>query len=396
MPQSSPRSSMQSSMRRSTQSSMPSSMQGSMQSSTISLDDELAVSGRPDYHYHPNTMSGFKSRCPGQTDFPGLSTSANLSFAPPGRTHIGDSLNVDTATHSLGFAADLSSHVADMSIDAATNSSGASNGSEAASAPSFPTYKNHTQLDDAMIDNTARPQFPTAKSIHVNNFIPSIPNNASGPQNYTHPPPTNMNQYGYGPFHNPPSQFHNTVTGHDLPPSSSLPMRCLPRHVLPNPDLAPPSSHPESFARDFETQRNFGTQHGSQTAGPPYQSAPSMAPSRPIHPRQDPLRHNPLSRSSSGRRGRTHTQEIHPSPSTTFFCDWLDEDNMPCEFKGSLNDFQKHFMSSHLSGAQNALGRCNWRGCQYQNRKNPSVHGMRRDTTWRHVRECHLNIKRRI
>lgn len=369
------------------------SMQSSMQSSTISLDDELAVSGPPDYHYHPNAMSGPKPRCPGQTDSPGLSTSADYwgrSFAPPGRTHIAHSSNVNTTTHSFGFVADKLSHVPDMSTDAAIHSSGSSDGSEAASSASFSTYENRTQLNDAMIDTMARLQFPTAESVPFNDSISSMPNNEPGPQNtYTYPPTTNMNQCtGYEvPLHIFPSCHsaqYKMVTRNNPPPSTGSSLRMsyyLPQHVSPNTDLAPLGSYAD----------NFGTQQGSQPAGPP---APSMAPSSSMYPRQDPPHRNSLSRPSSGRRCKTRMQETQLLPSTTCFCDWLDEDNTPCGFEGSLSDFKKHFMSSHLSGAQNALGRCQWRGCQYQKRTNPSVRDMRRDTTWRHVRERHLNIKR--
>ncbi|KAG1866930.1 hypothetical protein C8R48DRAFT_671846 [Suillus tomentosus] len=116
------------------------------------------------------------------------------------------------------------------------------------------------------------------------------------------------NQYtGYGvPFHNPPSshssQYHNTVTRNNIPPSSSL-----------------PTSYPESFTHDF------GTQHGSQLAGLPYQPASHMAPSPSIH-----------------------SQE---SSSTTFHCDWLDKNNKLCVFEGSLGDLKKHVTSKHLLDA---------------------------------------------
>ncbi|KAG1812264.1 hypothetical protein EV424DRAFT_105382 [Suillus variegatus] len=242
------------------------------QSSTTSPDDELIVSRRL-YHHHPNTMPILDSRFPGQTDFPGSSTSAK-SFAPPGRTLIANSPN----------------------------------------------------------DNTT-------------------------------------NQYtGYGvPFHNPPSshssQHHNTVTRNNIPPSSSLPTPHLPQNVPHNTGLASSSSYPESFAHDF------GTQHGSQLAGLPYQPAPHMAPSPSVH-----------------------SQE---SSSTTFHCDWLDKNNKLCVFEGSLGDLKKHVTSKHLLGAQNASNRCHWQGCEYQKRADPAVHDMRRDSTWRHVREKHLKMKRK-
>ncbi|KAG2158524.1 uncharacterized protein EDB93DRAFT_551923 [Suillus bovinus] len=187
-------------------------------SSTSFPNDELTVSGPRNY---PNTMSSSKSCFSSQTDFPGSSTSPNLwdrSSAPPGRTHIANSSNVNNATHPVGFAADSSNHVTNMSIDAAINSSSASDASEAASAPSFSTCKSYAQLNDSMIDNTARSQSLTAKSINFNGFIPMMPMNAPGPQNtHTHPAATSFKQYtGYEtPFHNRPNfhsaQYHDKV-----------------------------------------------------------------------------------------------------------------------------------------------------------------------------------------
>ncbi|KAG2090741.1 uncharacterized protein F5147DRAFT_840930 [Suillus discolor] len=269
----------------------------SMSQSSTTPEDELIVSRRLYHHYHPNTTPILDSRFPGQTDFPGSSTSAK-SFAPTGNSLIANSPNHNTT-----------------------------------------------------------------------------------------------NQYmGYGvPFHNPPSfhsSYHNTVTRNNIPPSSSLPTPHLPQNVPPNTGLASSSSYPESLAPDF------GTQHGSQPAGLLYQPALHMAPSPSIHS-QDPSRHNPLVYLSSGRRRKTYTQETPCSSSTTFHCDWLDENNKPCVFKGSLGDLKKHFTSKHLSGAQNALNRCHWQGCEYQKRADPTVHDMRRDSAWRHVREKHLKIKRK-
>lgn len=364
------------------------------QSSMISPDHELTVSGRPNHH-HSNTSS-LKSTTtssskqtsrtvitrPIQTGFPGSSTLSNLgdrNLAPPSRTHIVNSQNGDTATRPFAFADDLSSHVANRSIEATVNSGGVSFGSEAASAHSSSTYKHHTQLNGAMIENAARSRFPTAESV-----IPMVPENAPSPQStYTHLPAINMNQYlGYS-SHNPPSlhssQYRITVTGDNFPPFGSLQMPHLPQHT-PNTDLAPPNAYHKSFTRDFWTQ------HGSQPAGPPYQQALSMAPSPSTHPQQD-LTHRNHSRPDPEHRRRTYAQETHSSPSIAFFCDWLHEDDTLCAFQGSLDDLKNHFTSSHLSGAQSALGRCHWQGCLNEN-------DMRRDSTWRHVRETHLRIKR--
>ncbi|KAG2136819.1 hypothetical protein BD769DRAFT_1385182 [Suillus cothurnatus] len=98
--------------------------QSTPQSSMIPPDVQLA-----DNQYLLDIMSSFESRCPGQTDLPGLSILANhRELAPPSGTHFANSSSVNTATRSFGFAADPQSHVVDMSIDATINSSGASNG----------------------------------------------------------------------------------------------------------------------------------------------------------------------------------------------------------------------------------------------------------------------------
>jgi hypothetical protein len=152
----------------------------------------------------------------------------------------------------------------------------------------------------------------------------------------------------------------------------------VPQHLSPNTDLAPPNSYPQSFTHDF------GTQCGSQSAGPPYQPLPSVAHSPSIHP-QDPHRRNINSHANSGGYRETRAQDTNPS-STAFSCHWLDEHDARCPFHGSLEELKKHF-STHLSGAQNALSRCRWQDCQNKNE-------IRRDSTWRHVKETHLKMKR--
>ncbi|KAG2152766.1 hypothetical protein DEU56DRAFT_514964 [Suillus clintonianus] len=86
---------------------------------------------------------------------------------------------------------------------------------------------NHTQFNTAMMDNTARPQLPTANTIHDNMYIPMMPNNAPGPQNvYERPPAAYMNQYYDIPSHNLPSShgalYHNPVTGRSYSPAMHL------------------------------------------------------------------------------------------------------------------------------------------------------------------------------
>lgn len=330
-----------------------------------------------------NMTSHTMISCPSQTGFPGSSTSAYLgdsSFAPLSGTYIANSRNGNTATHHFGFAAGPSSH-ASTSIETTTYSSGVSNGSEAASVHSISTYEHLTQLNGAMIDNAARPRFPTVESV-----IPMVPGNAPGPQStFTHLPAINTNQYTGDTSHNTPSlrssTYRNMVTENNISSSSSLQMPYVPQYVPPNTDLAPPSPCPKSFAH------GFGMQHGSQPAGPLHQPAPSMAPSPSTYLQQDLPCRNTHSCPSSGRRRETRAQDAHASSSITLSCNWLDEDDTLCPFQGSLDDLGKHLTSSHLSGPQNALGRCRWQGCLKEN-------DMRRDSVWRHVRETHLNMRR--
>ncbi|KIK40874.1 hypothetical protein CY34DRAFT_806732 [Suillus luteus UH-Slu-Lm8-n1] len=330
------------------------------------------ASGRPNHHHRSITMTSPQSRSRhGQTGFPGSSASAYLgdrSFASPSGTHIANSRNGNTATHPFGFSAGPSSH-SSMSIEA--------NGSMAASSQSIPTYQS--------IDSPARPKFSTAESMPFtrNGDIPVVPQNASSSRNTYMRPPSNMNQYTGYSSHNPPSlhssQYRNTVPRDILLPSGSLQVPYVPQHLSPNTNLAPPNSYPQSFTNDF------GTQCGSQSAGPPYQPLPSMAHSPSIHP-QDPHRRNINSHANSGGYRETRAQDTNPTSPTAFFCHWVDENNGHCSFHGSLENFKKHF-STHLSGAQNALSRCRWEDC-------PNKNDIRRDCTWRHVKETHLKMKR--
>lgn len=333
-------------------------------SSSVSPDNRPTASGRPGHHHRLNTMTSPQSRSRlDQTDFPGSSASAHLgdrNLASQSGTHIANSRNGSTASHPFGFAAGPSNH-ASMSIE--------ENGSMAVSAQSFSTYQSNEIS-------------PDSRPFTRNSDIPVVPQNAPSSRNtYTHPP-TNMHQYTGYSSHNPPSlhssQYHNTVTRNILLPSGSLQVPHAPQYFSLNAELAPPNTYPQS-------SHNFGTQRGSQSAGPPYQPLPSMAHSPFIHP-QEPRRRNINSHANSGRYRETRAQGTNPSSSTAIFCDWLDEDDALCPFHGSLEDFKKHF-STHLRGAQNALSRCRWQGCQNKN-------DIRRDCTWRHVRETHLKMKR--
>ena len=86
----------------------------------------------------------------------------------------------------------------------------------------------------------------------------------------------------------------------------------------------------------------------------------------------------------------SHTQEAHLFP-----CRWLHEDNISCDFSGSLYELKKHFNAIHLPGSQDGLTRCHWEGCDYCRRGNRAVNTMRLDSLWRHVLEMHLGIKYR-
>ncbi|KAG1767463.1 hypothetical protein EV702DRAFT_1146631, partial [Suillus placidus] len=125
-----------------------------------------------------------------------------------------------------------------------------------------------------------------------------------------------------------------------------------------------------------------------------HMSNPSYRPPS-VQPHQDlPFRNSHSCQNSQRRRGSHRIHGTHHSPSTTYSCGWLVGENTTCRFEGPLDAFKAHFGRCHLTGAQDALKSCHWQGCQYQKRADPTIHDMRRDTTWRHVRETHLKIKR--
>jgi hypothetical protein len=115
-----------------------------------------------------------------------------------------------------------------MTIETTTYSSGVSNGSE---AHSVSTYEHLTHLNGAMIDNAARPRFPTVESV-----ISMVPGNAPGPRStFTHLPAINTNQYTGDTSHNTPSlrssTYRNMVTENNISSSSSLQMYVHQHHL---------------------------------------------------------------------------------------------------------------------------------------------------------------------
>jgi len=73
----------------------------------------------------------------------------------------------------------------------------------------------------------------------------------------------------------------------------------------------------------------------------------------------------------------------------SYTCFWILGDHTICGFQGALNVFWSHFSTQHLPPNQNAQVECRWEGCDI-------VYALRCDTVWRHVREAHLSVGRRI
>jgi len=74
-------------------------------------------------------------------------------------------------------------------------------------------------------------------------------------------------------------------------------------------------------------------------------------------------------------------------------CLWL-LNGAPCGFTGSLDRLKTHCASSHFAGRRDMQFKCQWEGCHYHKRDDPTVNVMRRDSMWRHVLEVHLGVKR--
>ncbi|KAG1731827.1 uncharacterized protein EDB91DRAFT_1153224 [Suillus paluster] len=85
--------------------------------------------------------------------------------------------------------------------------------------------------------------------------------------------------------------------------------------------------------------------------------------------------------------------QSHPSSPLHLSCRWVNDDIL-CEFTGTLEELRAHCQSDHFSGQKDAKIGCQWDGCNYRKRGNRTVHVMRRDCMWRHTREAHLRLKR--
>ncbi|KAG1727128.1 hypothetical protein EDB19DRAFT_2042905 [Suillus lakei] len=259
-----------------------------------------------------------------------------------------------------------------------------------------------------------------------------------GPQNtYMHYPETYELQYNSDyacgdPVHNPPSghvaQYHNTaqggidfwpsgtlVTGSNLPPSCSPPIYILQLPPEPSSYRREPTSYTGSSAHYPEAYHGLWRQWHNPAIGDPQlagsslpeQLGLSMAPSpsaakfsqphigrggdlsNPPYPLPyiQPRRPNSHSRQSSRRHRGSHTHETHHSPSTTFSCGWLIGHNLRIYrdsgvcIKGAFRE------QSFIRGSKSML-------LARLSISKIAVHAMRRDTTWRHVSETHLGMKR--
>ncbi|KAG1731822.1 uncharacterized protein EDB91DRAFT_1153200 [Suillus paluster] len=85
--------------------------------------------------------------------------------------------------------------------------------------------------------------------------------------------------------------------------------------------------------------------------------------------------------------------QSHPSSLLHLSCRWVNDDIL-CEFTGTLEELRAHCQSDHFSGQKDAKIGCQWDGCNYRKRGDRTVHVMRRDCIWRHTREAHLRLKR--
>ncbi|KAG2122335.1 hypothetical protein DEU56DRAFT_904431 [Suillus clintonianus] len=177
-------------------------------------------------------------------------------------------------------------------------------------------------------------------------------------------------------YHGSWPQWHGSAIGDPQPPGPSVP-----EYPVPSMTPLPPAT---AFSQPYINHRGDMGYHSYQ---PPS-----------TQPRQDPPRHNSRSRQSSqsqrhGHHG-SHTHKPRYSPSTEFSCAWIVGDNTTCNFQGPLTEFKAHFRRYHLTGSQDSPTECHWQGCTYHGRGNPNMAHMRRDSTWRHVWETHLGMKR--
>ncbi|KAG1750260.1 hypothetical protein EDB19DRAFT_1904491 [Suillus lakei] len=79
----------------------------------------------------------------------------------------------------------------------------------------------------------------------------------------------------------------------------------------------------------------------------------------------------------------------HSHSSPLLSCRWQCEDAL-CTFRGTLDALKFHF-KTHSTGAPHARIICRWVDCQ---KRDGAWRSMRRDTSWRHVCEVHLGMKR--
>ncbi|KAG2076557.1 hypothetical protein BDR04DRAFT_1089710 [Suillus decipiens] len=90
---------------------------------------------------------------------------------------------------------------------------------------------------------------------------------------------------------------------------------------------------------------------------------------------------------------QSYSIPFHICPPPPFLCRWL-HDDIVCGFTGTLGELRAHYRKSHFAGLPNALVECRWEACEYHKRDDPTIHVMRRECMWRHIREVHLGMKR--
>lgn len=377
------------------------------------------------------------------------SSSANNKarmFPSIDRTRTSISPNVSAAPSTFSFTTDTSSYFIMPTHDGYMESNVSSNGYS-------PRHMEEANTTLTATDNIARPQnyYPTADSTPHESYDIYIP--PIYPMTYELQSSSAYDGFVYNSPSYYGAQYHNTtqevnasypinpVTGSNLPPQMRYPYDYTPhppQYASPNSGASSssyprpyssshrgPSSHHRELHFYLEPPAHYPAMyHGSPVIYDPLEPATSfpgsstaLLPSAAIfsqpnidhgndmsntsshppsiQPHQDLPCRNSRSRQKFWRRHRFHPYEIHHS-STTFSCGWLVGENRTCKFEGPLDAFKTHFRRSHLSGAQDALHACCWQGCNYCKRDNETVHVMRRDSVWRHVKETHLGMKRKV
>ncbi|KAG1818158.1 uncharacterized protein BJ212DRAFT_127178 [Suillus subaureus] len=165
-------------------------------------------------------------------------------------------------------------------------------------------------------------------------------------------PSTSQMAYPDGRYLWSPTSSHYTAANH-------IPLPSIFDHNVSTSDFSPYNALP------YQWQPHTG--HGEQIGYPSNQSLVNQSYSFPLH--------------------------SYPS-FPLLSCRWINDDAVTqCEFVGTLEELKSHCKAIHFTGPKIAQ-KCQWEGCDYYNRNDPTVRVMRRDSAWRHTYEKHLRLKR--